>query len=86
MTGKNYFFIKIFTSFSRLVSAFRDKLEQCHGPENCTLDNNWYTVILMEYDWIIISFRYYKQYGRKIVSQYRNRAVRKFGNEFFSEK
>jgi len=56
--------------FDRLVSAFRDKLEQCHGPENCTLDNNWY----------------YKQYGRKIVSQYRNRAVRKFGNEFFSEK
>merc|ERR1719427_2630386 len=41
--------------FDRLVSAFRDKLEQCHGPENCTLKNNWY----------------YKQYGRKIVSMYR---------------
>ena len=27
--------------FSRLVSAFRDKLEQCHGPQNCTLENNW---------------------------------------------
>ena len=27
--------------FERIVSAFRDKLEQCHGPKNCTLDNNW---------------------------------------------
>ena len=28
--------------FDRLVSAFRDKLEQCHGlPENCTLRTNW---------------------------------------------
>ena len=27
--------------FERIISAFRDKLEQCHGPENCTLDNNW---------------------------------------------
>ena len=28
--------------FGRLVSAFRDKLEQCHGiPENCTLTTNW---------------------------------------------
>ena len=28
--------------FDRLVSAFRDKLEQCHGiPENCTLQTNW---------------------------------------------
>ena len=28
--------------FERLVSAFRDKLEQCHGPTNCTLQNNWW--------------------------------------------
>jgi len=56
--------------FDRLVSAFRDKLEQCHGPENCTLNNNWY----------------YKQYGRKIVSTYRKRAIKKFGNGFFSER
>ena len=28
--------------FDRLVSAFRDKLEQCHGvPGNCTLQTNW---------------------------------------------
>ena len=28
--------------FDRLVSAFRDKLEQCHGvPDNCTLHSNW---------------------------------------------
>ena len=28
--------------FDRLVSAFRDKLEQCHGvPGNCTLQSNW---------------------------------------------
>ena len=29
--------------FDRLVSAFRDKLEQCHGgPENCNLTTNWW--------------------------------------------
>eukprot|EP00092_Neocalanus_flemingeri_P016665 GFUD01018028.1.p1 GENE.GFUD01018028.1~~GFUD01018028.1.p1 ORF type:complete len:470 (+),score=128.33 GFUD01018028.1:311-1720(+) len=56
--------------FDRLVSAFRDKLEQCHGPQNCTLDNNWY----------------YKQYGKKIVTQYRNEAVRRLGEDFFAEK
>ena len=29
--------------FYRLISAFRDKLEQCHGiPGNCTLSSNWY--------------------------------------------
>jgi len=57
--------------FDRLVSAFRDKLEQCHGPPgNCTLSNNWY----------------YKQYGHKIVSQYRNQARAKFGDEYFSKK
>lgn len=29
--------------FDRLVSAFRDKLEQCHGgPENCNLKTNWW--------------------------------------------
>jgi len=56
--------------FDRLVSAFRDKLEQCHGPQNCTLDNNWY----------------YKQYGKKIVSQYRREAVKRLGEDFFAEK
>jgi len=56
--------------FDRLVSAFRDKLEQCHGdPKNCTLTSNWY----------------YKQYGSKIVAQYRKEAIRKFGNDFFAE-
>ena len=57
--------------FDRLVSAFRDKLEQCHGPPaNCTLSTNWY----------------YKQYGYKIVSQYRRQARAKFGDEYFSKK
>ena len=29
--------------FTRILSAFRDKLEQCHGiPGNCTLQANWY--------------------------------------------
>jgi len=56
--------------FDRLVSAFRDKLEQCHGPKNCTLQNNWY----------------YKTYGRRIVSQYRKGAVIKFGDDFFSSQ
>ena len=29
--------------FHRILSAFRDKLEQCHGiPGNCTLQTNWY--------------------------------------------
>jgi len=56
--------------FDRLVSAFRDKLEQCHGPQNCTLENNWY----------------YKKYGKNIVSQYRTKAIEKFGDSFFDEK
>jgi len=57
--------------FDRLVSAFRDKLEQCHGvPDNCTLSSNWY----------------YKQYGYKIVSQYRKQARAKFGEQFFEKK
>lgn len=57
--------------FDRLVSAFRDKLEQCHGvPGNCTLSSNWY----------------YKQYGHKIVNQFRDRAVQRFGQEFFSQR
>jgi len=57
--------------FDRLVSAFRDKLEQCHGmPENCTLRTNWY----------------YNQYGIKIVSQWRGKAENKFGREYFDKK
>jgi len=56
--------------FDRLVSAFRDKLEQCHGiPDSCTLNSNWY----------------YKQYGSKIVAQYRKAAIKKFGSDFFTE-
>lgn len=56
--------------FDRLVSAFRDKLERCHGPANCTLENDWY----------------YKQYGRKIVSTYRQPAQARFSRDYFSEK
>jgi len=56
--------------FDRLVSAFRDKIEQCHGPTNCTLSNNWY----------------YKKYSRKIVAAYRKRAINKFGKSFFSKE
>jgi len=56
--------------FDRLVSAFRDKLEQCHGPSNCTLGNNWY----------------YKQYSKNIVARYRSEALRKFGSGFFSKE
>jgi len=56
--------------FERIVSAFRDKLEQCHGPKNCTLDNNWY----------------YKTYSKRIVSQHRAQAVKILGREYFSSK
>jgi len=57
--------------FERLVSAFRDKLEQCHGIiENCQLEKDWY----------------YQQYGKKIVSAYRKLAISKFGQDFFTEK
>lgn len=56
--------------FDRLVSAFRDKLEQCHGLQNCTMENNWY----------------FNQYGKNMVSQYRQQAVKKFGKDFFEEK
>jgi len=56
--------------FERIISAFRDKLEQCHGPKNCTLDNNWY----------------YKTYSKRIVSQHRSEALKVLGREFFSPK
>jgi len=56
--------------FDRLVSAFRDKLEQCHGPTNCTLDTDWY----------------YKTYGKRMVSQHRKNAIARFGEDYFSEK
>lgn len=47
--------------FDRLVSAFRDKLEQCHGPQPCSLDQDWY----------------HKQYGARIVARYRQQAIAK---------
>jgi len=55
--------------FDRLVSAYRDKIERCHGPDNTTLKGEWY----------------YKTYGKKIVSKYRNGAIQRFGPEYFSE-
>ncbi|XP_023335026.1 carbohydrate sulfotransferase 8 [Eurytemora carolleeae] len=53
--------------FDRLVSAFRDKLERCHGLDPCILKTNWY----------------YKTYGRGMVSSYRRAAIQRFSEEFF---
>ena len=46
----------------------------------------------MEKNWILSGLifhysivRYYKQYGSKIVAQYRKEAIRKFGSDFFAE-
>ena len=41
---KNLKFLKIKADFFftfRLVSAFRDKLERCHGLDPCILETNW---------------------------------------------
>ena len=52
--------------FSRLLSAFRDKLER--AKEHSSLHQD----------------RYFTLYGRTIVSRYRDQAVAKFGEDFFS--
>jgi len=56
--------------FDRLVSAFRDKIERCHGADNKTFKGEWY----------------YNTYGKKIVSKYRSKAVQRLGPQYFSEK
>lgn len=56
--------------FDRLVSAFRDKLERCHGKDPCLIDDDWY----------------YKTYGKKIVNKYRPAAVARFSEQYFSSE
>ena len=56
--------------FSRLISAFRDKLERCTTEFDCTRKNDWF----------------YKRLGSKIVKRFRKAATEKFGSDFFSEK
>lgn len=62
-------FIVVRHPFERLVSAYRDKLERSHL---CCLGKNY------------INDFYYKRYGKAIVSQFRKKALDKFGSDFFN--
>lgn len=57
--------------FNRLVSAFRDKLEQVQ--DRVRGDNP-------ESDY------FYRKYGSQIVEDFRSKAVAKFGSDFFKEE
>ena len=56
--------------FSRLISAFRDKLERCTTEFDCTEERDWY----------------YRTQGSKIVTRYRSQAVQRLGMDFFSKE
>ena len=72
--------ISIFSSFyhlSRLVSAYRDKLERCHAYSNkCENDSDWQGQF---------SCRCYGKYGQNIVRKYSKQAEQRFGSEYFLE-
>ncbi len=61
-------FILVRHPFSRLVSAYRDKLERTSTNKNYQLDY------------------WYRTYGKPAVRKFREKAVAKFGIEFFSEE
>jgi hypothetical protein len=61
-------FLMVRHPFKRLVSAYRDKLERTHITVNDVEDPK--------------SDFYYKRYGKKIVAQFRKKAIEKFGLEF----
>lgn len=61
-------FLVVRHPFDRLVSAFRNKLERCHGKDRTSFKGEWY----------------YNSYGKKIVKKYRQLAIQRFGPDFFS--
>ncbi len=57
-------------SSTRLVSAFRDKLERLHTRNAHRYSKDYY----------------YIQYGKEIVTRYREAALKRFGKEMLYEK
>ena len=71
-TENNHFhtFMVVRHPFERIVSAFRDKYE--HSTKD------WFKEPKKDY--------FYKRHGWKMVEQFRNEAIKKFGAEFFSKQ
>ena len=59
---------------SRMLSAYRDKIERCHemmpNSTKCNLSKDWY----------------FKKYGREMIRRYREKYKEKFGEESLLEK
>jgi len=60
--------------FSRLISAYRDKIERSHEMKPNSSEVN------IEKDW------YFKKYGKEIIKRYRKKYLEKFGFETLTEK
>ena len=68
-TEKTKSFMIVRHPFTRLVSAFRDKLEQYHKGADGDYTKDFY----------------YEKFGKLMVGKHRNASLEKFGEDFFSE-